>query len=321
MQSQQTLARGVKTRPSRVNPDEIDELLALGSTPTRPVKAADVVEASAPPAAQVPSAPAFEVPAKLTGFFALYAQYELKVAALADELRQAERQLFGDDWQSVISTPKTDYLSSITQGLIDNLVAQAETRYAPEAGSLTIEPYDVLVATSQQRWQEEHARKDTDVEPPVDLDKIRAHLDETYGGDGGATAAYQQQAKVLIDFFGFNRDTQMVATSRYVGCSVRVYSSKKDYGPDKGKFELYNSHERVRKLFKALACAFAWAEQHELSCALQRTGLTHYNFTFRSRHRESFPGLEIILYSEKWDWQFNHDAANALKLFLGQYGA
>lgn len=113
----------------------------------------------------------------------------------------------------------------------------------------------------------------------------------------------------------------MVATPRYVGCSVRVYSSKKDYGADKGKFELYNSHERLRNLFKALSCAFAWAEQHELSWALQRTDLTHYNFTFKSRHRESFPGLEIILYSEKWDWQFNHDAANALKLFLGQYGA
>lgn len=321
MHSQQGPSRGVKRRPGRVNPSEIDELLAMGSTSTRPVKAAETLEASTQPAAQVKPASPFEVPAKLTGFFDLYAQYERKVAELAEELRQAERQLFGDDWRSVISTPKTDYLSSIAQGLIDNLVAQAETRYAPKAGSLKIERYDVLGATGQQRWQEEHARKDTDDGAPVDLDKIRAHLDKTYGGDGGATAAYTQQAKVLIDFFGFKRDTQMVATSRYVGCSVRVYSSKKDFGPDKGKFELYNSHERLRNLFKALSCAFAWAEQNELSWALQRTELTHYNFTFKSRHRESFPGLEIILYSEKWEWQFNHDAANALKLFLGQYGA
>lgn len=197
MQSQQALARGIKSRPSRVNSDEIDELLALDTTPTRAVKAAEAPDTPKPPAAQAIPAPAFEVPATLTGFFDLYTQYERKVADLADELRQTERQLFGDDWRSVISTPKTDYLSSIAQGLIDNLVAQAETRYAPEAGSLKIERYDVLGATGQQRWQEEHARKDTDDGPPVDLDKIRAHLDKTYGGDGGATAAYAQQAKVL----------------------------------------------------------------------------------------------------------------------------
>lgn len=321
MQSQQAPARGLNGRASRADPDEIDELLALSSKPTRQAQAVAPPKIQEPPPAQAAPAPTFEVPAKLTGFFDLYAQYERKVTELVDELRQAERQLFGDDWRSVISTPKTDYLSAIAQGLVDNLVAQAETRYAPAAGSLKIERYEVLQATGQQRWQEEHARKDTDDAPPVDLDKIRAHLDKAYGGDGGATAAYQQQAKVLIDFFGFNRDTQMVATSRYVGCSVRVCSSKKDYGPDKGKFELHNSHERLRNLFKALSCAFAWAEQNELSWALQCTDLTHYNFTFKSRHRESFPGLEIILYSEKWDWQFNHDAANALKLFLGQYGA
>jgi hypothetical protein len=153
MQSQQALARGTKSRPSRVNSDEIDELLALGSTPTRPVKTVEVLEASARPAAQAAPAPASEVPASLTGFFDLYAQYERKVAELADDLRQAERQLLGDDWRTVISTPKTDYLSSIAQGLVDNLVAQAEQRYAPEAGSLKIERYDVLQATGQQRWQ------------------------------------------------------------------------------------------------------------------------------------------------------------------------
>lgn len=51
MQSQQVLARGLKSRPSRVNPDEIDELLALGSKPNRQEKAIEAPEIPAPPCA------------------------------------------------------------------------------------------------------------------------------------------------------------------------------------------------------------------------------------------------------------------------------
>jgi hypothetical protein len=92
MQPQQALARGTKSRPSQVNPDEIDELLALGSTPSRHAHAVEATETTAPPPAHTAPASALEVPARLTGFFDLYAQYERKAAELADELRQAERQ-------------------------------------------------------------------------------------------------------------------------------------------------------------------------------------------------------------------------------------
>jgi hypothetical protein len=325
MQSQQSPVRSTRSK-RHDNADELVALLALDTSHPRPAPraqpAATGSEQTAEPVDDTPKL-AFEKPSSLNGIFALYQEFVAKVSDLATDARFIERELFGRGWSAVIETPKSRYVRDLAQDALTNLVRQAQSKYAPEAGTLEINPFDVLRATGQERWAEIHARTDDDNVAPLDLDKIRSYLDETYGGDAGETEAYRQQAKHLIDYFGFARgDGNMAATSKHVACTVRMYSEKKAYGDNKGMLELgYHRREDLPKLFKALSCAFAATGHEDLASELRRPRMLDWNFCYKSRQRESFTGLDVVLYAEKWEWQFTHDAANALKLFLGQYGA
>lgn len=314
MQPQQSKAPRAKRTPF-IALEEIETLLALGTSRQQPTAPAAAVDTT--------PQPVFTAPASLTGIFGIYQQYLAKLAELEAEFRTVERELFGSDWKTVIESPKTQYVRSIAQEAINNLVSQAQKRYAPEAGTLEINQFDVLRATGQEDWAQTYSRKDDDNATPLDLDKIRNCLDATYGGPAGEAEAYRQQAKLLIDYFGFARgDGNMEATSKHVACTVRMYAEKKAFGPDKGMLELgYHRREDLPKTFKALACAFAAAGLDDLASQFRHSRLLGWSFCFKSRHRETFNGLDIVLYSEKWEWQFDHDTANALKLFLGQYGA
>jgi len=236
------------------------------------------------------------------------------------ELRDIEEHLFGNHWDSVIQTPETKCPRDIAYLAMENLIKQAEIQYAPSGGSLTIDRTEVWRALGLE--ERHHWRSvDRDAAVPFDLSKLHAYLADTYGGDAGETAAYKQQAAELIKFFGFNDSEKMVSTQRHVACSVRVWSSKKDYAA-KGTLEVsYNNHQYITKAFQALACAMAWAGKHDLQAALSRSPVAGYCFTFMSRHRESLPGIDIVLYKEKWTFEFDHKVAEQLRLFLGQYGA
>lgn len=322
-----------QSKPSRIrlaagfSSDELDLLLQPAQPkekePTTPHPA---TESPTPPAAAPiaqAAAATFETPANLSGLFKLYSDLEAKIDALVTEARRVEHELFGSDWKTVIEAPKMKDPHDIARLGVSHLINQAAARYAPPGATLSIDRYDILEAAGLSEWENDYTRgRNDDRSIPVDLDKLRAQLEAQYAGDAGETAAYRQQARVLIDFFGFERDGEMVTTARHVACTVRLWSTKKDYGVDKGKFEIhYNRHEDLRKVFHALASVFARAEQYDLSSALRRSPLTGYGFTFASRHRESYPGLDITLYSEKWVWQWSHEAAAALKVFLGEYGA
>lgn len=330
----ETLMQPPQSTPPRVkrstcfdNANELVALLALDNVRAQPAPTTQPTTHQEPEqatdATDIEPKPAFAKPASLTGLFALYQEFIAKISELADDARNIERELFGPSWDAVIETPKARYVRDLAQDVLTNLIQQAQQRYAPEAGTLEINPFDVLRATGQERWAELHARKDDDCDAPLDLDKIRAYLDETYGGQAGETEAYRQQAKHLIDYFGFARgDGNMATTSKHVACTVRMYSQKKTYGDNKGMLELgYHRREDLPKLFKALSCAFAATGHEDLASELRRPKILDWNFCYKSRQRECFTGLDIVLYAEKWEWQFTHDAANALKLFLGQYSA
>lgn len=252
--------------------------------------------------------------------FEVYRKFLTDLTALAVEARKIESRLFGDHWESVIKEPEVKSVDDIAYLAMENLFVQAENRYAPAGGTLEINRGDVWHALGME--ERNHWRNvDRGSKLPFDLDRLHAHLEATYGGDAGATAAYRQQAKVLIEFFGFNQADKVVATARHVECTVRVWSTHKDYAP-KGTLEVsYNNHQYVSKAFQALACAMAWAGEHELQAAVANSPLQGYSFAFKSRHRESYPGLDIVMFKENWKVQFSHKIAEQLKLFLGQYGA
>lgn len=314
MQSQSTLARPrLRSRASLTTPAELDELLDLadsanvGRTPLQ-AKATPAAPASVP------------LPTSRNDLFECYRQYQKKISTLAVDLRTIEAHLFGNHWNTVINTLETKSPVDIAYLAMENLIAQAEKQYAPVGGTLTIDRNEVwraLGIDERRHWR----GVDKDAPVPFDLEKLHAHLADTYGGDAGETAAYRQQAAELIKFFRFEDSEAMATTKRHVACTVRIWSGHKDYAP-KGTLEVsYNEHTRLSKAFQALACAMAWANLPDLQAALSRAPISGYCFTFKSRHRETFPGLSVVMFKDKWTFEFDFKVAEQLRLFLGHYGA
>jgi hypothetical protein len=316
MQSQPTLARsGLRSRASLTTSAELDELLDLaGSTRV------DRTPAQAPAILAVPAPAPAPLPTSRNDLFECYREYQKKISTLAVDLRTIEAHLFGNHWSTVINTLETKSPVDIAYLAMENLIAQAEKQYAPVGGTLTIDRNEVwraLGIDERRHWR----GVDKDAPVPFDLEKLHAHLADTYGGDAGETAAYRQQAAELIKFFRFEDSEAMATTKRHVACTVRIWSSHKDYAP-KGTLEVsYNEHTRISKAFQALACAMAWADLPELQGALSRAPMTGYGFAFKSRHREAFPGLGIVMFKDKWTFEFDFKVAEQLRLFLGHYGA
>jgi len=316
MQSQPPAVRAcLSRRTAFASTDELDDLLGLATSTNsgrevqQPAMAPIVV-----PAAPVPA----PMPTSLNELFDYYRNYQEKIVALAVDLRKIEAHLFGEHWDTVINTPETKASVDIAYLAMENLIKQAEQMYAPPGGALAInraEVWRALGIDERRHWR----GVDRDASVPFDLARLHAHLADTYAGDAGETAAYRQQAAELIKFFRFVDSGAMATSKRHVACTVPIYSRHKDYAP-KGTLEV-SHNERIGKSFQALACAMAWAGLKDLQSGLSRTELTGYCFTFKSRHREVFPGLSIVLYKDKWTFEFDHKVAEQLRLFLGQYGA
>jgi hypothetical protein len=318
MQSQQAAVRaGQRRRTTFASADELDDLLGLaistnsGRAVQQPAMAPIVVQAAPVPAS---------MPTSLNELFDCYRNFQEKIVALAVDLRKIEAHLFGEHWDTVINTPETKAPVDIAYLAMENLIKQAEKMYAPPGGALAIDRAEVWRALGND--ERRHWRGvDRDASVPFDLARLHAHLADSYAGDAGETAAYRQQAAELIKFFRFEDSEAVATTKRHVACSVRVFSQHKDYAP-KGTLEVsYNEHQRLSKAFKALSCAMAWAELPDLQASLSCAAVTGYCFAFKSRHRESFPGISIVLFKDKWTFEIDHKVAEQLRLFLGQYGA
>lgn len=313
---------GARRRIGFVDDQELDKLLAIAGAAGagRALQPAIPSRTSAPTPTAAETLPEPELPAERNTLFSVYRKLQHDLVTLYNEARRVERHLFGNHWESVIKTPETKEPHDIAYLAMEQLFVQAEARYAPVGGTLKIDRTEVWRALGME--ERNHWRNvDRDAEIPHDLDKLYAHLEATYGGEAGETAAYKQHAAELISFFDFEKADKMVVTPKYVESTVRVYSNHKDYAP-KGTLEVgYHSQDHIRKPFKALACAMAWAEEFGLQSALRHSPVTGYGFTFTSRHCESYPGLDIVMYKEKWVFRFSHTTAEKLRLFLGQYGA
>lgn len=322
MQSQSLERAGSSRSKGFTSPGELDDLLAIASStnPSRSVPARTAVQVPLQAPVQAEATPVVELPTERNALFDVYRKFLTDLTTLAVEARKIESHLFGDHWDSVIKTPEAKSVDDIAYLAMENLISQAEKRYAPVGGTLEISRSEVWRALGME--ERNHWRNvDRGADLPFDLEKLHTHLEETYGGDAGETAAYRQQAAELIRFFGFNEPDSLVATARHVECTVRMWSTHKDYAP-KGTLEVsYNSQGYVRKAFQALACAMAWAGEFELQAAVANSPLQGHCFEFRSRHRESYPGMDIVMFKENWKVQFSHKIAEQLKLFLGQYGA
>lgn len=115
----------------------------------------------------------------------------------------------------------------------------------------------------------------------------------------------------------------MKRTASSVSCFRRAWATKKDYGPNVGRYDFgYGTRDDLCKLFTGLACAFEWAGMDQLSIELapRRHTICDYDFTFKPRERATFTGLDIVFFKEQMEFKFAHSAAEKLMLYLGTYG-
>lgn len=262
---------------------------------------------------------------KLNDIFTRFTQATSDIDRIASVQQEFERSLLGS---SLTDTPRQQDLRDIAQKAVNSLVCRAERQFAPSGGTLSISRSEVLEATGQDDWDEDYRRhryiEKKDVKVPVDLDKIWAYLEKKYGGDGGKIAGFRQMAEIVIDAFRLRDKDAVNRTSSAVVISRRVWGEKKEYGPNRGLYELhYNYRDSMNTLFRALMCFAEEAELDALAIALQpsRHQITGYDFAYAPRNKVTFPGLDIVMFKEKWEFRFSHDVAEKLLVFIGEYGS
>lgn len=264
----------------------------------------------------------------LNDIFANYLKYEKDIRALTIAQGVSQKLLFGSDWTTIVDSLSTQGIYRVANQAVSNLIRLAQSRFAPTGGRLDICEFEVLEAVGMKNWRDEYDRQnrrsETEVMPPVDLDKIWAYLEATYAGDAGIETAHTQNAQFIIKEFRLDGDAEMKRTSSSVSCFLRLWAKKLDYGSNKGMYEIgsYNTRDELIKLFKGLAIVFEWAEMDQLSIELApaRHRIGDYNFVFKPRDRASFTGLDIVYFKEQWEWKWSHAAADKLMLYLGTYG-
>lgn len=312
------------------NESELTELLALaGAARTRlPLVAAAPAPQPEPQPKPEPVAEPEPAPKSRNHIFTAYLQFERDLTRMSAEQGHLQKLLFGEDWSTIVDRPSTQGIYRVAEQAISNLIQLARHRFAPAGVALDISQHEVLEVLGMSRWSEEYHRpsrrgQQSEVEPapPVDLDKLWNYLESTYGGDAGIETAHRQNAKFIIKELNLNDEMKRTASS--VSCFRRIYASKKDYGPNIGRYDFgHSSRDWLVQLFKGLACAYEWAEMDQLSIELApaRHGICNYDFSFKPRDRTSFTGLDIVFFKEQMEFKFSFAAAEKLMLYLGTYG-
>lgn len=309
---------------------ELDDLLKIASTPRAPAPASanspTTAPAAAPPAAA--SNDETDAPKSRNDLFARYLAYQERVKEEAHKQAACERSLFGF---SLTGTPRTEEVEDVASTAISMMVRAAQSQFSNQYITLSISTDEVLEATGQANWRLEyrqargHSRpgKPAPVLPavPVDLDKIGAYLDATYGGEAGQTALHKQIAKLLIRYLHLN-DKDVKRTAKAVIAYQSITTSTARFGSKTGPYKFYH-RENITQALDALSKVFEWAGLDELSLALrpERHKMGEYEFTFDSREKFTFPGLELVTFKDSIDYKFDHAVASKLQLFVGEFGA
>ena len=302
------------------NDSDLTELLGLAAATPRLASSA----ATFAPAPQPVPAPQ---PKSLNDIFTSYLKFEHDLGDLCAAQGTMQKLLFGEDWRPIVDSPSTQGIYRVATAAIGSLIQLAQKRFAPTGGKLEINPSETLQAVGMDRWADEYDRRnrrsESSVIPPVDLDKLWAHLEANYGGDAGIETSHRQNAQFIIKKLRLDGDTEMKRTASSVSCFMHFYGKIITYGSNSGRYESgHGDRSDLVRLFEGLACAFEWAELDQLSIELapNRHGMCEYGFNFKPREKICFTGMEIVLFKEKWEVKFSKATAEKLMLYLGTYG-
>jgi hypothetical protein len=317
-------------RPNGYTADELTDLLDLSAPTVRPERqpprhfpVADVPA----PATQADDLPALK---SRNDIFKRYRAYEASIDVACNAQWAAETDLFGFTMTERVSTQG---ICDIAKKAISTMIHNAQQKFSNQYTRLAIQVGDVLSATGQEGWREAYektperqSRGKKAVTPrvrpevPVDLDKIWDYLESTYGGDAGQTALYRQISPMLIRCLHLNGE-DMRRTSTAVIAFQKVYSSPASFGSKTGPYTVGSSGD-VTAVFDALAHVFEWAGLDDLAIALRPCchKIGQYGFKYESREKATFPGLEVVMFKDTFDYKFSHRVAEKLQMFLGTFG-
>lgn len=313
---------------------DLDDLLSIASTP-RNVGLAHAVSAQPPMAYVAPGTTSVEAPPPTSRneIFKRYIEFEEAISVAAAKMSKAESDALGF---ALTTRPSTNGIADLAKQAINMMIYNAKKQFSNQYNTLSIEVSEVLAATGQENWQKAfdempvRARRGINQgseptlqrrpEVPVDLDRIWAYLERTYGGEAGQAALYKQLAPLLIRRLHLN-DKDMRRTTTAVIAYQSIRSEPARFGSKTGPYKLYERRD-VNEVFDALSHVFEWSGLDALSLALkpERHKIGDYGFTFESREKFTFPGLEIVAFKDSLDWKFSKPAAEKLQLFLGHFG-
>jgi hypothetical protein len=307
---------------ARNGDDELTNLLQLASVPrSSPLRATST---SVPLAA---SNDENDAPKSRNDFFARYLAYQERIREETHKLAASEQALLGF---SLTSTPRTEEVEDVASTAISMMVRAAQSQFSNRYITLSISTDEVLEATGQANWRTAYRQAKGHSRPgkpgpalpavPVDLDKIWNYLDATYGGAAGQAALYKQIAKLLIRYLHLN-DKDIKRTAKAVIAYQTITTSTARFGAKTGPYKFYH-RENVAQVLDALSKVFEWAGLDELALALlpERHKMCEYEFTFDSRDKFTFPGVELVTFKDSIDYKFDHPTASKLQLFVGEFG-
>jgi hypothetical protein len=260
----------------------------------------------------------------LNSLIPAYVEMRKKIAALYDEQKKLEKQLFG----SVLSdAPQFPRLIKLGETAIHSLVSKASVLFSTPGANLKIDSGEILNRIGQSDWEKNfhdaYRKKGEDPDClDLDLNQLWSEMETLYGGDAGVKLVFQQQCKILMNEFNLKDDSNIVKKSSHIAISRRVFCEKEDYGSHKGLYKVgYGYISNLREIFIALSAFTDWADLTGLKHDLKQASISlcdHYSH-FSPRDKTSLEGLNIVRYKEKIEFQFSFELAEQLMLFLGEF--
>ncbi|RQN37239.1 hypothetical protein [Paraburkholderia tropica] len=254
-------------------------------------------------------------------FNELIEQFKAAQVAAADAyhaVSRAERLLF-PNVESYLHATKTrsSYktereLSSFCRDLAAAIVRRACRNFAPPGGSLSIAREDEL----EECGIDLHEALEKGEVP--DLDALWRHLERKFSGEGGATLAYEQAARSIIDGFYLKPSSEMKRTSS--GVVIDMSAQSEECWNRKGQRTLsVYARDRVSACFRGLATVARKASFDELASQLADGRFLGEEYS--SRAKLSFSGLDVTRFNDKWQCRFSFAVGDALSLFISEFGA
>jgi hypothetical protein len=243
---------------------------------------------------------------------------QIKAAAAYLEVAAAETALFPSDGQYTYRATETraDYrtdkeLSEFCSRLSHVLVSEAIRRFSPVGGKLEIDSNKELNNASVDINGALRANR------CPDFDAFWAHLERTYSGDAGRRIGLVQAAKLVIDGFSIKPQSEIKRTASAIVLEARIWSEP-CYRSSARK-ATYHSQSGAAGLLRGLGAFAGHAGFDPLASSLVNGRLVDYEF--ETREKVSLPGLDIVMFNEKWQFKFSHQVGDALSLFVSEFGA